>query len=784
MLSERIVRLTDKVRNTVPTICLDRARLTTEFYKKPSVEPFILRRAKLFKYVLENNEIFIDDDSILAGHMASRLHAVPIFPEYCAWLRDDLETLDTRKFDNFQFMPGEKDELRQMVADWYGGTFGDLTNAQLTEDEWTLLDTGVMTKGVSQISTMNHAPDYDEMVKKGYRYYIDQCKEKIASLGNMNIEKMGQKLTWEAMIITMEAIIAFAHRYADLAEKMAAECENPERKEQLLTIAENCRVVPENPPQTFQQAAQLVWFTHLALMMENNGRDHSLGRFDQYMYPFYKNDLANGVEEEYIADIIHEFKLKIEEMLYLHNEFESEAYPGCALYIHLMLGGVLADGSDGCNELTNLILHGMEDLQTKEPCISFRYHDNINEETFRLAMKVSLQGGSHPAFFNDSTCINHLKRLGFSHEDAVNWAVCGCTEPVVQGKTDFQSQMGYFNAIKVFEIALHNGMDPVSKKQLGPKTGDIRTFTSIEQLKDAYLEQQNFFLKKYVQLFNKMVSCHAYSVPTITGSCFTQGCIEKGKFLQEKGCDMRYTAVAVTGLANIADSFAAIEECVFKKKYLTADELLNLLETDFEGKENMRQLLINRAPKFGNDIEAVDKYAHFVVKSIDDEAKKYRDGRDGELTTVWATQSYNVVLGRKIGATPDGRHAFTPMADNVSPMNGMDVNGPTAVVNSVNAVDPTIPQSGLLLNQRFDPAIVKGEKGIDILETVLRAHFKNAGEHLQINVVDDETLRAAQKEPDKYRNMLVRVAGYSAFFVDLEENIQENIIQRTIQKTA
>jgi len=281
-----------------------------------------------------------------------------------------------------------------------------------------------------------------------------------------------------------------------------------------------------------------------------------------------------------------------------------------------------------------------------------------------------------------------------------------------------------------------------------------------------------------------MVSCHAYSVPTITGSCFTQGCIEKGKFLQEKGCDMRYTAVAVTGLANIADSFAAIEECVFKKKYLTADELLNLLETDFEGKENMRQLLINRAPKFGNDIEAVDKYAHFVVKSIDDEAKKYRDGRDGELTTVWATQSYNVVLGRKIGATPDGRHAFTPMADNVSPMNGMDVNGPTAVVNSVNAVDPTIPQSGLLLNQRFDPAIVKGEKGIDILETVLRAHFKNAGEHLQINVVDDETLRAAQKEPDKYRNMLVRVAGYSAFFVDLEENIQENIIQRTMQTTA
>lgn len=784
MISERIERLTDKVRNTQPTICIDRARLATEFYKKPSIEPFILRRAKLFKYILENKKIFIDDDSILAGHMASRMHAVPVFPEMSAWLREDLETLDTRKYDNFQFLPGEKDELRQMVSDWDGGTFGDLTNSQITKEEWELLDAGVMTKGISQLSTMNINPKYDEMIKRGYKYYINECKEKIAALDNMDIETLGKKMTWEAMIIDMEAIIAFAHRYADLAEKMASDCEDEDRKKQLLTMAENCRVVPENAPQTFQQAAQFVWFTHLAIMMENNGSDHSLGRFDQYMYPFYKNDLKNGVSEEYIADIIHEFKLKFEEMWYLRNEFESEAYPGCALYIHMMIGGVLADGSDGCNELTNLILHCMEDLQTKEPCVSFRYHDGINEDTFRLAMQVALKGGSHPAFFNDSTCISYLTRLGFSKEDAVNWAVCGCTETVSQGKSDFQSQMGYYNAIKVFEITLYDGMDPVSKKQLGPHTGDIRTFTSIEQLKEAYLKQQEFFLNKFIVLFNKMVSCHAYAVPTITGSCFTDGCIENGRVLQQKGCNKRWSAIAVTGLANITDSFAAIEECVFNKKYLTMSELLNLLETDFEGKENMRQLLINRAPKYGNDNEFVDKYAHFVVKTLDDEGKKHRDGRGGELTSVWATQSYNVVLGRKIGATPDGRHAFTAMADNVSPMIGVDVNGPTAVVNSVNAADSTIPQSGMLLNQRFDPAIVKGEKGKDILEAVLRAHFKKNGDHLQINVVDNDTLRAAQKEPAKYRNLLVRVAGYSAFFVDLEKDIQENIIQRTVQKSA
>lgn len=784
MLSKRIERLSNKVRTTQPTICIDRARLATEFYKKPSIEPFILRRAKLFKYVLENKEIFIDDDSIIAGHMASRMHAVPVFPEMSAWLRDEVDTLDTRRFDTFAFMPGEKEELREIAAAWEGNTFEDYTSAQISEEEWTLMEIGAMTKGISKLSTMNLNPDYDEMVKVGYRHYIDLCKEKISAIDDMDIEKMGQKMTWEAMIVTMEAIIVFAHRYADLAEKMAADCTDAERKEQLLTMAETCRIVPENPPQTFQQATQFVFFTHLAFMMENNGSDHSLGRFDVYMYPFYKKDLENGISEEYMAELVHEFKIKFEEMWYLRNNFESEAYPGCALYIHMMLGGMNADGTDASNPLTDLILNCMDDLQTKEPCISFRYHDNINEDTFRLAMKVALKGGSHPAFFNDETSIGYLTRLGYTHEEAVNWAVCGCTETVSQGKSDFQSQMGYYNAIKIFEIVLNDGMDPVSKKQVGPHTGDVRTFTSMEQLKEAYLKQQEFFLEKFIKLFNKMVSCHAYAIPTITGSCFMEGCIDNGRVLQQKGCDHRYSAIAVTGLANIADSLAAIEECVFNKEYLTMGQLMDLLATDFEGKEDMRQLLINRAPKFGNDIEQVDKYAHFVVKTLDDEGKKHRDGRDGELTTVWATQSYNVVLGRIIGATPDGRHAFTAMADNVSPMIGMDTCGPTAVVNSVNAIDSTIPQSGMLLNQRFDPAIVKGEKGIDILETVIRAHFKKDGDHIQLNVVDDETLRDAQLHPENHRNMLVRVAGYSAFFVDLEKNIQDNIIQRTMQRTV
>lgn len=781
MISERIARLNKKVRDITPTICLDRARLATQFYSEPSMEPFILRRARLLEYVLEKKEIFIDEDSILAGHSASRLRAVPLFPEVTAWLIDDLETLDTREADSFAYLPGEKDELREIANLWKGRTFGDLTAAQVDADMQAMMDAGVFTKGISNLSTMNHAPAYDDMVRYGYRHYINKCKENIEAIDVMNIENMEKKITWQALIITMEAIIKFAHRYADLAEKMAADCKDAKRKQELLSMAETCRVVPENPPQNFQQAAQLVWFTHLCIMMEVNGGDHCLGRFDQYMYPFFKEDKKKGITEDFFKDIVQEFKLKIAELWNLRTEAESLADPGCPLWIHMMLGGMLANGEDGCNELTDLVLHCMEDLQTKEPCVSFRYHKNINQDTFRLALAVAREGGSHPAFFSDEIAISHLKDLGFTEEEAREWGICGCIEPVVQGKTDFQSNAGYFNPIKILEITLNNGVDPITNTKVGIETGEAQDFKSIQDVMAAYEKQSAFFVDKFVELYNRIVSIHAYALPTLIGSSFTEGCIEKGRILQKEGANHRYSAMAVSGVANVADSLAAIEECVFDKKYLTMKELMNLLETNFEGKENMRQLLINRAPKFGNDIEEVDKYANWLVELCDSQVGKYIDGRNGQFTTVIASQSYNIELGKLVGATPDGRLAFSYLADNASPSIGMDINGPTAVVNSLGTMDPSVPHSGVLLNQRFDPEVVKGEKGLDIMETVIRTYFDQNGQHIQVNVVDNETLQAAQENPNDYRHILVRVAGYSAFFVDLGKDIQDNIIARTIQ---
>ena len=598
MLTQRIIRLNDKVRNTDPTIDLDRARLITEFYSRPSMDNYILRRAKAFRYFLENKRIFIDQDSQIAGHAGDRIQAVPLHPDVTKWLYDDFETLDQRVSDRLHFRnEEEKEELREIVEKWHGNTFGDFAAKLEDDDVKDMIDALVFTHGVSNQSTMNHTPDYDNLIKYGYRHYIDECKENLASFVCKDVYDMEQRINWEAMIIVMEGIIHFAHRYADLAELQAAECTDAARRQELLTMAENCRTVPEFAPKTFLQAAQLVWFTHLAIVLEAAGGDHCLGRFDQYMYPFFEKETAEGKDEGYFQEIIHEFKLKIAELWNIRQYKESIAVPGCPLWMHVMLGGVKENGRDACNELTNVFLRCLLDLQTDEPCISFRFHPGVNEETFRLAIQAARDSGGHPAFYNDTAAITYLLSLGFTLKEARNWGICGCIEPVVLGITDFQTNSSNFNVNKILEITLHNGYDPLTKKQLGIKTGDPRKFTCIGDVMEAFEAQLDFFMEKMIKLANATLGGHAFTLPTITASCFSRGCIEKGKMLQQKGSDHHYTTVSIASMANLIDSFAAMEECVFNKGYLSMEELLQLLDTNFEGKENMRQLLINKAPK-------------------------------------------------------------------------------------------------------------------------------------------------------------------------------------------
>ena len=703
-----------------------------------------------------------------------------------SWLSDEIDTADTRPYDPYQFLPGEKDELKALAAQWKGHTFGDFTKAQIDEESALMEELGVFTIGSREKDTGSNAPDYYNLINRGYRWYIDECKAKIAAQTETDIEALNRKNNWESFIIVMEALIDHAHRYADLAEKMAAECDNEERRQELRTMAENCRVVPEFAPKTFHQGVQLVWFTHLAFMLEGNGHNHCLGRFDQYMYPLYQADLARGVSEDFMSDLINELKLKVSELKIYRPAMEAQSYAGCPLWMHMFLGGQLQNGKDACNGLTDLVLHSIIEMPTKEPAMSFRYHNNINRNTLRLALECIRKGNSHPAFFNDNICIPNLLSMGYSVKEAREYCVCGCVENMVPGITDENANVGFFNPYKILEITLNNGVDPVSKKQIGLQTGDVRTFTSMEQLTGAFRAQLHYFAQAWLNVFARVVSCHAYLLPTLTASCFTQGCIDKGKYLQQGAAPHSFSVCAVTSPANVADSLAAIDVCVFRDKYMTMSELMDLLACDFEGHENMRQLLLNRAPKYGNNDPIVDDYARELADWLSDELQYngLDDGHGARYTIVVSTQSYNVTLGEQIGAMPDGRHAFTPQADNASPMSGRDTNGPTAALSSVAHSDLFMYQTGALVNQRFDPALLKGEKGLDILESILRGYFEQYGEHVQINVVDTETLRAAQENPKDYQNILVRVAGYSAYFVELERKIQDDIISRTLQTHA
>ena len=487
-----------------------------------------------------------------------------------------------------------------------------------------------------------------------------------------------------------------------------------------------------------------------------------------------------------MSDLVNELKLKVSELKIYRPAMEAQSYAGCPLWMHMFLGGQLQNGKDACNGLTDLVLRSIIEMPTKEPAMSFRYHNNINRNTLRLALECIRKGNSHPAFFNDNICIPNLLSMGYSFKEAREYCVCGCVENMVPGITDENANVGFFNPYKILEITLNNGVDPVSKKQIGLQTGDVRTFTSMDQLTGAFRAQLHYFAQAWLKVFSRVVSCHAYLLPTLTASCFTQGCIDKGKYLQQGAAPHSFSVCAVTSPANVADSLAAIDVCVFRDKYMTMRELMDLLACDFKGHENMRQLLLNRAPKYGNNDPLVDDYARGLADWLSDELQYngLDDGHGARYTIVVSTQSYNVTLGEQIGAMPDGRHAFTPQADNASPMSGRDTNGPTAALSSIAHSDLFMYQTGALVNQRFDPALLKGEKGLDILESILRGYFEQYGEHVQINVVDTETLRAAQENPKDYQNILVRVAGYSAYFVELERKIQDDIISRTLQTHA
>lgn len=779
MPEQRIIHLHKRMRDTVPSVSIERAKLVTDFYRKPTMDSVTVHRAKMLQYLLENVSIYIDEEALIVGNHGSRYRSAPVFPEISAWLRDEIDLFETRSADPFIFVGNEKEELREILNEWEGSTFQDLVNDQMTELELNVANSETVTIGCRQLSTGCHYPDYEKLMKIGYKGVINECEERIKKISEDNVENIRNKENLRAMIITLEAAIVFAHRYAIYAQELAEQCLEEKRKDRLEKIAQVCMKIPENPPESLHEALQLIWFTHLIIQIENLGQNHGFGRMDQYLFPLYKKDLQNGVTREYELSLIEEFRIKCAEILILRTKAEAESYAGCPMWFQLTIGGITKDGKDACNDLTDLILESVEDMETAMPTISYRFHKKQNHNTFRKALRIVQKGSSHPAFYNDDVCIPTILSTGASIKDARSYSIFACIEANVPGKTDFNPSIGYLCSTKILELTLHNGYDPLSKKQLGPKTGNPSEFSSIEDVMLAYKKQQDFFMRLWMNAINKIISFHSQMMPTIFASAMIEDCIVQGKLLQQGGAKYKITATSLNGFANTVDSFAAIEKIIFEERKITMDELIHLLDTNFKDQESMRQLLLNHAPKYGNDDNYVDKYALWLSELYADECEMMKDARGGIYTGIITSQSYNVVQGKYVGATPDGRFAYTTLADNASPAMGRDCKGPTAAVKSVTNIDTIRVTHGALLNQKFDPVLLKGEKGLDILDNIISGYFEEGGQHVQINVVDTETLRKAQKNPQKYKNLLVRVAGYSAYFVELEKEVQEDIIART-----
>jgi formate C-acetyltransferase len=586
------------------------------------------------------------------------------------------------------------------------------------------------------------------------------------------------------VIIVCDAVMAFGRRYADEAGRLARHETNEQRKGELERIAEICRRVPEYPARTFHEAVQFLWFIELITQIETNGVSISPGRFDQYMYPYYRRDVdAGALTEDEALDIIECLWIKLSEMVILYDKITASFIANFSMGEHIVLGGQKADGSDATNDLSYLCLQAQMDVGLMQPNLSVRWHKGCDERLLIEGLRVVREKNAIPQFLNDELFVPSMVGRGIPLEEARVYSADGCDEMSVAGKMGGQLFI-YISLAKVFELALNDGRCRVCGRQNGPRTGDPKTFASIDDILKAYQTQLEFAYRHAAVTLNTEVLVHAKVMPVPFLSTTLQGCVERGIDMTAGGTDYYWTSlIAIAGMSNVGDSLAAVKKLVFEEKRFTMAELLDALDRNFEGRDFIRQMLINRAPKFGNDIDYADE---LTVKAVDMSyavSQKYRDPRDRRLKSsnwpAYLTVTSHVQFGQTVGALPDGRLAGAALNDGVSPTQGRDTSGPTAAMNSVAKLHQEQSTGGLIYNMKFSPEALAGEENLKRLADMIRTYFLKGGGQVQFNVTSTKTLKEAQKVPDRHRNLMVRVVGYAALFVELSTAVQDDLIQRT-----
>lgn len=789
---DRIRGLREQSLHAKQYVCVQRARYLTEAYIEFEAEPMILRRAKAFARVLERMDLFIEDGQLLAGTQASSLRAAAIFPEYCSqWLIDEIDQLEKRPGDRFYVRPEDREELLELARWWRGKTVEDRCMSVLPQEVRDAYGMSVLSANGNMTSGDGHIMlDFERILALGAEGIIAEAREKLRGLDvAANHGDYKKSVFYESVITAYEGMIAFAERYAALAEDMAGRTEDAARRQELLRMAQVCRQVPRRPARSFYEAVQSVWFAHLLSQIESNGHSMSFGRLDQYLYPFYRRDKDSGaLTDEEAAELLACLWLKSFGIVKIRPWSHTRFSGGGPTYQNLTLGGITPEGEDAVNALTMLCLDSVAETRLPQPNVSARYNEKNPDEYLNRCLEVIQLGFGMPALHGDQMMIDSLASRGVSREDANNYAIVGCIEPIIPGKCGYRSAgMSFTNFAKMLEITLSGGRDPETGLTLCPLEGDLTTFRSFQELMDAYQTVISRVAKLRVEGENYIDYSIEELVPEAFCSGLVQDCMGRGKTAKEGGSVYDLVTGPETGIVNAANSLIAVKKLVFEEKAVSAAELAKALRENFAGMEGerLRQLLVNRAPKFGNDDEEVDALANTVYQMFITQQERYPTARAGRgpigclSYPCTATISGNVPSGVHVGATPEGRFAGEPLTEGCSPYHGTDRKGPTAVLHSVARMPNARITGGNLLNLKFSPEVFADRAGREKMRGMIKAFFAMDGWHVQFNIVSTETLRSAQAHPEEYRDLVVRVAGYSALFNDLEPKTQNDIIERT-----
>ncbi len=783
-MNGRIKKLRENSLNKMPYITPERAILLTEFYEKGLGKGKSIpeQRALAFKYILENKKISINDGELIVGERGPEPKAVPTYPEIVIHSIKDLEILNSRPKTAYKVDEETKKIYKEKIIPfWKGNSIREKIFTHLDENWKNAYEAGIFTEFLEQRSPGHTVLD-NKIYKKGFLDFKKDIEESLNKLDFYNdLHALDKKEELSAMLIAADALINFAKRYADEAKKLAKIETDPQRKQELLRIAANCEWVPAHAPRDTWEALQYYWFVHIAVITELNPWDSfNPGRLDQHLYPFYKKDIEEQkFSKEQLRELFQSFWVKFNNQpappkVGVTAE-ESATYTDFAL---INLGGVKSDGSDGVNELTFLLLDVIEEMRILQPSSMIQVSKKNPDSFIKRAVHIIKTGFGQPSVFNTDAIIQELVRQGKSIEDARNGGASGCVEAGAFGKEAY-ILTGYFNLPKVLEITLNNGKDPLTGKQIGIKTGDPAEFKTFDELLNAFEKQLKYFIDIKVKGNNIIERMYSKYLPAPFLSLLISDCIEKGKDYHDGGARYNTNYIQGVGIGTITDSLTAIKYHVFDNKTISFKDFINTLNNNFKDNEILRQKLVNKTPKYGNDDDYADELAvkvfNYFFNAVDNRPTTKQGGRH-RINLLPTT--VHVYFGKKTGATPDGRYAHTPLSEGISPVQGADRKGPTAVIKSVAKLDH-IKTGGTLLNQKFTPDLFKDEEGIEKLTKLIRTHFKFDCHHIQFNVVSAKILQDAKKHPEKYRDLIVRVAGYSDYFVDLSEELQDEIIRRT-----